>query len=279
MSYNKDGGMQESLYIDQRTSASWNKRGDPNSYTVEADADAIKPFNLVYVNKLHATNKTTYIKNAGAIYGKGNGEGELQIVEVKAIRTGASTLYDRDSIFKANTNAECYKLFTDHRYTVRATASAITRGDILICAADGTTKLLNDTTVGSTSFRGHAFISLESKTTTQNDPFLSVRYIGLVPLYAGDGQATTGTLTALIPTKSFMSKTGAGSVGTLSVTQYPPNAPALTGVIFASSDTSVATVNSSTGAITAVANGTTYITATKDSLVATCIVVVSGISP
>lgn len=272
------GGIRKPLYPDQIISADEDHTVPPITFLVESDADAVKPFNLVYLNTAHASYKTAYVKNATALYGKGNNEGRLFIVDCRMNRANATQLYDKTTNIKGGTAAVGFELLENKGYYVRATAATYAHGDILVCAADGTTKLLKDTSVDSTSFRGHAFISKQAKTTTSDNPYLLVKYVGMISLYAGE-QATTATLLSMIPKASYMTKSGAGSVGTMEVYQYPPNAAALTGVTFASSDTSVATVDSSTGAITAVANGTTYITATKDGIVATCTVVVTGISP
>lgn len=273
------GGTRMPMYSDQLVRANLSNRAPRETLLVESDADAVKPFSVVYVNTAHATYKDQYVKNATALYGKGNGEGQILITEPRLIRPGATEMFDKNTAYKGGTAVLCSYAIVDDIYAIRTTADSYSMGEILVCAANGVLISLTDATVGSTAFRGHAFISLHAKTTTSTDPFLAVRYLGLLPLYAGDGQPTTATLKAIIAETPYFTKSGAGSVGTMKVLQYPINAPELTGVTFASSDATIASVDSSTGAITAVANGTAYITATKGTLKAVCIVVVTGISP
>lgn len=275
--YSRTGGTHRPLHDDERNRANWNKFGDPDNVVVKADSDNIKPFNLVYVDRSE-TYPSIYVKNCDALYGKDTNEGDIWIVELRMIRDGTTNLHDKETAFKANQSAQAFRLNPQKEYNVRAAAASITHGDILVCNDDGTVQRLADASVGSSAFRSHAFVAQETKTTTSTSPLILAKYVGLISVYGGTGTPTTPELKGIFTTTPFMQKSnGTGEVGQMKVIQYPHDAPALTGVTFESSAVTVATVDASTGVITAAGNGTCYVTATKDSFKAVCIVVISGV--
>lgn len=261
------GGTQINLREDQLTRANYSQGAPVDTFIVRTADDAVKPFHLV---KLDGTQipPNKYIVKTDADYGDGVDESFLFVVEPRLFRPGATEFYDKSADIEAGQSVNASLCVEKELYVVRAnTNTTYNIGEIVVPVSGGEVGKL--TTAGVTADRVHAFGVVMRKTTTSNDRLILVRYLGLIP-------ATNKTLAGLVTTTPFFAKTGAGAVGTMNVIGLPIGAPTGT-ITYASSNESVATVNSS-GAITAVGNGTAYITATSGTFKAVCIVTVSGIA-
>lgn len=169
------------------THASIKKNLPKGLYTVESSNDAIKPFNLVYVNTAHATYKNAYVKNASLEFGDANDtEGDLGIVEPRLIRTEGSSLLDINTVFATGAAVEITPCLVNELYWVRPASldgTSFTIGDKLKIAAGGTVEKLESNPSNPTSKHGHVFIAMENHTfnTSGVKTLLLVRYGGIQP--------------------------------------------------------------------------------------------------
>lgn len=156
-------------------------------YSVESSSDAVKPFNLVYVNTAHSTYKNAYVKNASAYWGDANdSEGDLNIVEPKMVRTEQSEFYDQDTVIPTGKAVEISACVRDKLYLVRPSSldgTAFLIGDKLVIAANGTVEKLASSPSNPVSTFGHMFVAMENYTfsTTGIKKQLLAKYIGIAP--------------------------------------------------------------------------------------------------